>query len=109
MKREALPELLNLLSPVAHSWDLFAQQIGVPAAQISQIKAENPQTGPNCLYRCFACALEWWETNHDNPVYERMIDVLDPGIGKVAPVMNRVLASELRGFMAKQQGESSTE
>ena len=100
--------LLSLLSPVVCSWDLFVQQIGVPPAQISQIKAGNPQTGPNYLYKCFTQALEWWIANHDNPVYERMIAVLDPGPGKVTPVMNRALAKELREFVAEQRGESST-
>ena len=108
MKKEALPKLLNLLSPVVHSWDLFAQQIGVPSTQISQIKEANPQTGPNYLYRCFTQALEWWVANHDNPVYESIINVLDPGIGKVTPAMNRALANELREFVAKQRGESSS-
>ena len=109
MKKNALPKLLNLLSPVASSWDLFAQQIGVPVAQISLIMAANPQTGLNYLYmyKSFTQALEWWVANHNNPVYESMIAVLDPGIGKVTPVINRALASELREFMAKQ-GESST-
>ena len=96
--------LLNLLSPVACSWDLFAQQIGVHPAQISQIKEANPQTGPNYFCRCFAQALEWWVANHDIPVYETMIDVLDPGPGKVTAVMNRALANELREFMDKQRG-----
>ena len=100
--------LLNLLSPVACSWDLLAQQIGVPPAQISQIKVANPQTGPNYLHKCFAQALEWWVANHDNPVYEKMIDVLNPGPGRVTAIMNRALANELREFMAKQRGESST-
>ena len=109
VNKEALPKLLNLLSPVVCSWDLFTQQIGVPPTQISQIKVASPQSGPSYLYKCFTQALEWWVANHDNPVYESMIDVLDPGIGKVTPVMNRVLASELREFMAKHRGESSTE
>ena len=104
MKREALPKLLTLLSPVACCWDVFAQQIGVPFTQISQIKAANPRTGPNCLYTCLTHALEWWVANHGNPVYESMIDVLDPGVGKVAPAMNRALASELREFMTQQRG-----
>ena len=101
MKKEALPQLLNLLSPVAHNWDLFAQQIGVPPTQISQIQADSNYA----VYKCLIRALEWWEANHDNPVYESMIAVLDPGIGKVTPVMNRALASKLREFMAKQRGE----
>ena len=108
VKKEALPKLLILLSPVVCSWDLFAQLIGVPPTQISQIKAVNPKTGPRYLYTCFTQALEWWEANHGNPVYESMIGVLDPGVGKVTPVMNRALASELREFMAKQRGGSST-
>ena len=107
MEKEALPKLLNLLSPVVHNWDLFVQQIGVPSDQISQIKAGYPQTGPSYLYRCFTQALEWWVANHDNPVYESMIDALDPGIGKVTPVMNRALARELREFTVKQRGESN--
>ena len=107
VKKEALPKLLNLLSPVACSWDLFAQQIGVPLAQISQIKAANPQTGPSYLYTCFTQSLDWWKSNHDNPVYESIIDVLDPGIGKVTPTMNRALASEVREFMTKEQSELS--
>ena len=90
------------------SWNLFAQQIGVPSDQITLIKATTPQSGPTYFYLCFIQALEWWEANHDNPVYEIMIDALDPGIGKVTPVMNTALASELREFMAEQQGESST-
>ena len=109
MKKEALPKLLRLLSPVACCWDSFALQIGVPPAHISQIKVANPQTGPNYLYQCFTQALEWWQANHENPVYETMIDVLDPGPGKVSPAMNRALANELREFMAKQRGESSTQ
>ena len=108
MTEEALPGLLNLLSPVACSWDLFVQQIGVPPTQISQIRAANPQTGTNYLYKCFTQALEWWVANHDNPVHETMIEVLDPEIGKVTPVMNRALANKLREFMAKQRGESFT-
>ena len=109
MKNEALPQLLNLLSPVACSWDLFVQQIGVPPTQISLIKAASPQTCPNYLYRCFTQALEWWVANHDNPVYESMICALDPEFGQVNPVMNRALARELREFVAEQQGEPSTE
>ena len=105
VKREALPKLLNLLSPVAHSWDLFALQIGVPSTQISLIKVANPQTGPSYVIKCFTQALEWWEANHYNPVYEKMIDVLDPGPGKLTLVMNRALACELRKFMAEQQSE----
>ena len=108
VKKEALPKLLNLLSPVVHSWDLFAQQIGVPSDVISQIKVATPQTGRNYLYKCFTQALEWWVANHDNPVYKSMIDTLDPGIGKMTAVMNRALARELREFIANQQGESST-
>ena len=105
MKREALPELLNLLSPVACNWDLFALQIGVPLTQIPQMKSANSRTGPPYLHTCLYLALEWWVANHDNPVYESMIDVLDPGPGKVTPVMNRALASELREFTAQQRGE----
>ena len=108
VKKEALSELLNLLSPVAHNWDLFVQQIGVPPTQIADIKAATPQTGPSDLYKCFTQALEWWVANHDNPTYESMIGTLDPEFGKATPVMNRILASELREFMAKR-GESSTE
>ena len=106
MKKEALPKLLDLLSPVAHLWDLFAQQIGVPPAQISQIKVANPQSGPDYLYKCLTQALEWWVANDGDPVYERMSDVLDPGIGKTTPVMNRALARELREFMGTQRGKS---
>ena len=97
--------LSHLLSPVACSWELFAQQIGVPVAQLSQIKVANPQTGPNYIYKCFTQVLEWWVANHENPVYETMIDALDPGPGNTSPVMNRALARELREFMAKQRGE----
>ena len=109
MTEEALPRLLNLLSPVACSWDLFVQQIGVPPAQVSHIRAVNPPTGPNYLFRCLTQALEWWVANHENPVYEGMINVLGPGPGCATPVMNRTLANQLRAFIAVQQrGESST-
>ena len=104
MTKEALPRLLNLLSPVVHHWDLFAEQIKVPHYLILQIKAANPQTGPDYLYKCFTQALEWWIANHDNPVYETIIGVLD----EVPAVMNRALAKDLREFLAKQRGESST-
>ena len=103
MKEEALPELLNILYPVACNWELFAQQIGVPFDHISHIKAANPQAGPSY---CFSHALKWWQSNLDSPVYEIIIDVLDPGIGKVTPAMNRACAKEVREFMAKQSGES---
>ena len=60
----------------------FKLQIGVPADQISQIKAVNPATNPSYLY------------------------VLDPKYGETTPVMNRALASQVREFMAKELGES---
>ena len=103
MKEKVLPKLLNLLSPVVHSWALFARQIGVPVICISQIRAANPSTGPSYLYMCLSQALEWWVTNHHNPTYEEIIAILDPKKGQKTPVMNRALAREVRKFMAKQQ------
>ena len=102
MKEEALPRLLNVLSPMAHRhrWAIFARQIGVPASQVSQIRAANPPTGP---YTCLSQALEWWVNNHDNPKYETIIAVLDPEGRQTTPVMNRYLASQVKVFMAKQQ------
>ena len=105
MKEGALPRLLNLLSPVVHSWGLFALLIGVPIVQISQIHAANPPTNPNSLYTSLTQALEWWINYHDNPTYEVIISVLDPKLGETTPVMNRALASQVRGFMAKEQCE----
>ena len=108
MKKEALPRLVNLLSPVVHSWKLFAEQIGVPTSQVSQIRALafNAPTGPSYLYTCLYQALMWWVANHHNPTYEAIIAVLDPEMGQTTPVMNRYLASEVKRFMAKeQQGE----
>ena len=105
MKEGALPELLNLLSPVVHSWKLFAFQIGVPSDQISQIEAVKSSTNPTSLYTCLTQVLEWWRANHDNPTYEVIISCLDPKPGGATPVMNRALASDLREFVAKQQGE----
>ena len=104
VKEKALPELLNILYPVSCDWELFAQQIRVPFDHISHIKAANPQAGPSY---CLSQALKWWQSNHDSPVYEIIIDVLDPGIGKVTPAMNRAVAKKVREYMAKQS-ESST-
>ena len=105
MKEGALSRLVNLLSPVVHSWSLFALQIGVPTVQISQIQATNPPTNPTSLYRSLTQALEWWIVNHHNPTYEVIISALDPKLGETAPVMNRVLAGQVRGLVAKEQGE----
>ena len=105
MKEEALPRLLSLLSPVVHSWRLFALQIGVPNVQISLIQAANPPTNPTSLYISLAQALQWWINNHDNPTYEVIISVLDPKLGEATSVMNRALASQVRGFMTKEQCE----
>ena len=105
MKETALPKLLNLLSPIVHSWTIFARQIGVPASQIFVIRAANPVPGPNYLYTCFTETLEWWVNNHHNPTYEAIIAILDPKRGQMTPVMNRDLARQVREFMAKQQGE----
>ena len=106
VKEKALPKLVSLLSPVVHSWALFAIQIGVPIVQVSQIKAANPQSGPSDLYICFIQALEFWVNNHPNPTYEAIIAILDPKMGQTTPVMNRDLASQVKGFMAEeQQGE----
>ena len=106
MKEEALPRLVNVLSPVVHTWEVFAVIIGVPSSQVSLIRAANPPTGPSHPYRCLSQALEWWVNNHDNPTYEAIIAVLDPEMGQTTPVMNRTLASEVKRFMAKeQQGE----
>ena len=104
VKDEAFPELLNILYPVASKWESFAQQIGVPFVQLTHIKAANPQADPSI---CLSHALKWWQSNHDSPVYEIIIDVLDPGIGKVTPAMNKALAKKVREFLAKQKGESS--
>ena len=106
VKEEALPELLNLLSPVVPSWALFAKQIGVPASLVSQIRAANPPTGPSCLYTCLSQALQWWVDNHDNPTYEAIIAILDPKRGQKTPIMNRALARQVEESMAKEkQGE----
>ena len=105
VKEEALPRLLSLLSPVVHSWRLFALQIGVPMVQIAQIQATNPPTNPTSLYMSLAQALEWWIANHHNSTYEVIISVLDPKLDETTPVMNRALAGQVRGFMAKEQGE----
>ena len=105
VKDEAFPELLNILYPVASKWELFVQQIGVPHVQITHIKAANPLADPSI---CLSHALKWWQSNHDSPVYEIIIDVLDPGIGEVTPAMNKAVAKKVREFMAKQQGELSS-
>ena len=105
VKEGALPRLLSLLSPVVHSWRLFALQIGIPNVQISQIQAANPPTNPTSLYISLAQALQWWINNHDNPTYEVIISVLDPKFGEATPVMNKALASQVRGFMTKEQCE----
>ena len=106
VRKENIPKLLNLLSPVVDRWDLLVQQIGVPLDQTSQIKLENPQSGAGYLYRCFTQSLKWWVENHDSPVYESIIDVLDPGSDKMTPVMNKDLADELRKFVVtNQRGE----
>jgi hypothetical protein len=99
----ALPSLLHLLSPVAHSWGLFAWQIGVPTAKISQIQAANPPTYHKSLYTSLTQALEWWTVHHHSPTYEVIISALDPKLGETTPVMNRALASQVREFMAKEQ------
>lgn len=104
MKEEALPRLLNLLSPVVHSWGLFARQIGVPSVHISQIQAANPPVNATSLYRSLTHALDWWIVNHPNPTYELIISALDPNLGQATPVMNRALAREVRVFMAKERG-----
>ena len=106
VEEKVLPKLVSLLSPVVHSWALFAMQIGVPLVQVSQIRAANPPSGPSDLYICFTQALEWWVNNHPNPTYEAIIAILDPEMGQTGPVMNRALASQVKRFMAKeQQGE----
>ncbi len=105
MTEGALPSLLHLLSPVAHSWGLFAWQIGVPTAKISQIQAANPPTYHKSLYTSLTQALEWWTVHHHSPTYEVIISALDPKLGETTPVMNRALASQVREFMAKEQGE----
>ena len=106
VKEEAIPRFVNVLSPMANNWDVFARQIGVPASQISLIRASNPPTSPSDPYACYTClsqALEWWVNNHDNPTYEAIIAVLHPERGQTTPVMNRALAHQVKEFMAKQQ------
>ena len=103
MKEKAVPKLLSLLSPVVHSWTVFARQIGIPASLISQIRAANPPAGRSYLYTCFTQALEWWVNNHRNPTYEAIIAILDPKRGQTTPVMNRTLARQVRKFMVKEQ------
>ena len=76
---------------VSHSGHriFFKLQIGVPADQISQIKAVNPATNPSYLYTSLSQVLQWWIANHHSPTYEVTINVLDPKFGETTPVMNR--------------------
>ena len=104
MKNEILPRLLTLLSPVIHSWDVFVQQIGVPADKVLEIQTVNAHTSPSWLYTCLIKALRWWVDNYPNPTYEMIIAVLDPEVGQTTPIMNRTLASEVKEFMAKEEG-----
>ena len=104
MKNEILPRLLTLLSPVIHSWDVFVQQIGVPADKVLEIKTANAHTSPSWLYTCLTEALRWWVANYSSPTYEVIIAVLEPEVGQTTPVMNRTLASEVKEFMAKEEG-----
>ena len=105
VRKETLPRVLNLLSPVLHSWDLFVQQIGVPTYKVSEIIAANANRGPNWLYTCFTQAMEWWVANYPSPLYEVIIAVLDPTMGQITPVMNRTLANDMRKFLATEWGE----
>ena len=105
VKKETLPRVVNLLSPVLHSWDLFVQQIGVPTDKVYEIRAANANSGPNWLYMCLTQAMEWWVINHCNPTYEVIIAVLDPEMGQTTPVMNRTLATQVKEFMAKEWSE----
>ena len=105
VKNEALLRLQNLLSPIEPSWDIFAQQIGVPNIVVTRIQTTHARTSPNWLATCFKEALEWWVANHRNPTYEVIIAVLDPKEGETNPAMNRALARKVRRFMAGEQGE----
>ena len=108
MRKKTVPTVLNLLSPVLHSWDLFAQQIGIPMDKISEIQVTNANSGPNWLFKCFSQAMYWWVANDSSPTYEAIIAVLDPEMGQTTPVMNRTLASQVKELMAKEQGELYT-
>ena len=105
MKEEALPRLVNILSPIVDTWAVFAIEIGVPWSQVSQITAANPptQSGLSTLYTCLFQALMWWVNNHRNPTYETIIAVLDPEGGQEATVMNGPLARQVKRFMADEQ------
>ena len=105
VEESALPRLLGILSPVVHSWSLFAGLIGVPSSQITLIEAANPHPSPSSLYNCFGQSLEWWIANHHDPTYETILAVLDPKWGETTPLMNRDLAKQVKDFMAKERGE----
>lgn len=107
VEESALPRLLRVLSPVVHSWSLFAKLIGVPSSQISSIEAENSHHTPcpSYLFNCFSQSLEWWVAHDRNPTYETILAVLDPKRGKPTSLMNGDLAEQVKEFMAKEQGE----
>ena len=105
VEESALPRLLSILSPVVHSWSLFAQLIGVPSSQSTFIEAANPHPSSSYLFNCFSQSLEWWIANDHNPTYEAILAVLDPKRGQTTPLMNRDLAKQVKEFMAKEQGE----
>ena len=97
--------LLNLLSSVLHSWDLFVEQIGVPSTKVSEICTANIFT-PALIGFSHALSMRWesWVANC-HPTYEAIIAVLDPKPGQTNPVMNRGLVCDVKEFIAKEQGE----
>ena len=81
---------MRALHPIASSWDLFGQQIGIPKHEVDTIGV-NVGTAPNRVSKCLSNAMTWWLNNSPNPTYEKIIDALEGPV-----VSNRHLAGEIR-------------
>ena len=87
---DAVAQLVRALHPIASSWDLFGQQIGIPKHEVDIIGVD-VGAAPNRVSKCLSNAMTWWLNTSTNPTYEKIIDALEGPV-----VSNRHLAGEIR-------------
>ena len=85
-----IAQLVTALQPIAPSWDLFGEQIGIPKDEIDKI-GTSVGAAPNRVSKCLSDAMTWWLNNSHNPTYEKIIDALEGPV-----VSNRRLAGTIR-------------
>ena len=90
VERDTVVRLVTALHPIAASWNLFGEQIGIPKDEVDRIGV-NVGEAPNRVSKCLSDAMTWWLNNNPNPTYEKIIDVLEGTV-----VSNRHLAGEIR-------------